>query len=193
MFRLMGKIQTLARVYFTFFIDTLGWAIVFPIFAPYFAPLLTLGLFLMAFPLGQFIFAPILGGWADRYGKRRILALTVLLSFFGMALTAWSFQINHLPLLFLSRLVTGCCAGNMSLCLFWLPLHVRWHLLYARRARGREALRSRDRLLVLSRIPPLDDYYLKRAQRPLYCPLAAKRSPSTPRTSRRYASAQTDR
>ncbi len=124
MFRLMGKLQTLTRVYFTFFIDTLGWAIVFPIFAPYFiartdlsAPLLTLGLFLMAFPLGQFFFAPVLGGWADRYGKRRILALTVLLSFFGMALTAWSFQINQLSLLFFSRLITGCCAGNMSLCL----------------------------------------------------------------------------
>ena len=120
----MGRMQTLAGVYFTFFIDTLGWAIVFPIFAPYFlgrtdlsAPLVMLGLFLMAFPLGQFFGAPILGELADRYGKKRVLSITVLFAFFGMALSAWSFQIHHLVLLFISRLLTGCCAGNMSLCL----------------------------------------------------------------------------
>jgi MFS family permease len=67
---------TLFSVYFTFFVDTLSWAIVFPIFAPYFldphnvlfsASVSTatrttiLGLFLMAFSFGQFLGAPIMG------------------------------------------------------------------------------------------------------------------------------------
>src|SRR5690606_34294193 len=68
-FGMLKKRLTLASVFFTFFIDNLCWAIVFPIFAPYFLDpenkLFTpdvsiaerttmLGFFLMAFSLGQF-------------------------------------------------------------------------------------------------------------------------------------------
>lgn len=123
---------SLASIYFTFFIDTLCWAIVFPIFAPYFLDVENavlpadysveartgiLGLFLMAFPLGQFIGAPILGGYADRYGRRTILLISIFFATIGLGLNAWGMQKGLLVLIFIARLVTGLFASNMSLCL----------------------------------------------------------------------------
>ena len=123
---------SLASVYLTFFVDNLCWSIVFPIFAPYFLnadnPLFSasvstatrtmfLGLFLMAFSLGQFIGAPIIGDYADRTGRRRALLVTIPCTLMGLLLTAWSMQSYHLGFLFLGRLITGIFASNGSICL----------------------------------------------------------------------------
>ena len=123
---------SLASIYFTFFVDSLGWSIVFPIFAPYFLDgnnelfseeisLATrttiLGFFLMAFSLGQFLAAPLIGEYADRNGRRKALVLSVFFTFIGMALTAWSVQTYSLIWLFAGRLLTGVFASNMSICL----------------------------------------------------------------------------
>lgn len=123
---------TLSAVYFTFFVDNLAWSIVFPIFAPYFldsnnslfSPDVTiatrttiLGFFLMAFSLGQFIAAPILGEYADRHGRKKALVLTIFFTFVGMCLTAWNMERNSLIFLFLGRLITGVFASNTSICL----------------------------------------------------------------------------
>jgi DHA1 family tetracycline resistance protein-like MFS transporter len=78
---------------------------------------LFLGLFLMAFSLGQFIGAPILGEYADRHGRRNALLITILFTIGGLALSAWSMQVGHLVGLFIGRLLTGVFAGNMSICL----------------------------------------------------------------------------
>jgi DHA1 family tetracycline resistance protein-like MFS transporter len=122
----------LASVFFTFFVDNLCWSIVFPIFAPYFLDpnnqlfgpdvlLATrttiLGLFLMAFSLGQFFGAPVLGEFADRHGRKSALAISVFFTVIGLGLSAWSMQVGNLWLLFISRLVTGIFAGNLSICL----------------------------------------------------------------------------
>lgn len=129
---MLKKKLTLASVFFTFFIDNLSWAIVFPIFAPYFLDpenkLFTpdvaigerttiLGLFLMAFSLGQFLGAPLLGEYADRRGRKKGLALSILFTFFGLALSAFAMQFGILWLLFVSRLVTGAFASNIPICL----------------------------------------------------------------------------
>lgn len=124
--------MNLASVYFTFFIDNLAWAIVFPIFAPYFLNTSTnlfsaeitlatrttiLGFFLTAFSLGQFVGAPILGEYADRHGRRKALLLSIFCTFIGLLLSAWSMEKNQLWLLFIGRLITGVFAGSMSICL----------------------------------------------------------------------------
>lgn len=123
---------SLASVYLTFFVDNLCWSIVFPIFAPYFLdvnnPLFSadtsistrttfLGLFLMAFSLGQFIGAPLLGDYADRTGRRKALLVTIPCTLIGLLMTAWSMQFYQLSLLFLGRLMTGIFASNGSICL----------------------------------------------------------------------------
>ncbi len=75
------------------------------------------GFFLGAFPLAQFFFAPILGEYADRRGRRNVFIFTVLIEALGYAISAFGIQYNHLTLLFVGRFLTGLAAGNMSLCL----------------------------------------------------------------------------
>ena len=123
---------SLASVYSTFFIDNLCWSIVFPLFAPYFLDgdniifskeisqatrISILGLFLMAFPLGQFLGAPVLGEYADRSGRKRALAISVFFTLVGLGVTAWSMGAHVLWLLFAGRLLTGLFASNTSICL----------------------------------------------------------------------------
>lgn len=123
---------SLAAVFFTFFIDNLSWSIVFPILAPYFldpqnrvfSPETTdatrtaiLSLFLMAFSLGQFLGAPLLGEYADRYGRKKALVISVFFTLLSMALSAWSMEMGLLFWLFIGRLVTGVFASNVSICL----------------------------------------------------------------------------
>ena len=123
---------SLFSVYFTTCIDSLSWSIVFPIFAPLFIHLngtlfppevsiasraTALGFFLMAFSLGQFFGAPIIGAYADSRGRKKALLVTVFMTFCGLALTAWSVQTEDLALLFAGRLLTGIFAANMSICL----------------------------------------------------------------------------
>lgn len=128
-----GKARlTLFSVYLTFFVDTLSWAIVFPIFAPYFLdPRNTLfspdvsvgmrttilGFFLTAFSLGQFWGAPIIGEYADRHGRKKALALGVSGTCVGLIISAWSMHIDNLYLLFAGRLITGVFASSTSVCL----------------------------------------------------------------------------
>lgn len=122
----------LFSIYLTFFIDSLSWSIIFPIFAPYFLdvqnPLLPpetslaarttlLGLFLMAFSLGQFLASPLIGEYADKQGRKKALIVSIFFTFIGMVTTAISIKTYSLTFLFLGRLITGIFAGNASICL----------------------------------------------------------------------------
>jgi len=126
------KKLSLFIIFLTFFVDNLGWSIVFPIFAPFFIdvnhnifppsfPLTSrtavLGIFLAAFPLAQFFGAPILGDVADRFGRKKALSITVFLTAIGYLVSAWSIHTANLVVLFISRLFTGLFAGNLSICL----------------------------------------------------------------------------
>ncbi|MBN2479775.1 MAG: MFS transporter [Parachlamydiales bacterium] len=119
-------------ILFTFFVDNLGWSIVFPIFAPLFLDAdnliftkeisfstrtAILGIFLSAFPLAQFFGAPILGEFADKSGRKKALLISILLTFLGYILTGYSILYNKLVLLFIGRVVTGLFSGNLSVCL----------------------------------------------------------------------------
>lgn len=123
---------TFVSVYFTFFVDNLCWAVVFPIFAPYFLDTgsvlfspdttvgtrsMMLGFFLMAFSLGQFIGCPLIGEYADKHGRRKALAVSVFFTLIGVCITAFSMQIYNLYFLFAGRLITGIFASNTTVCL----------------------------------------------------------------------------
>jgi DHA1 family tetracycline resistance protein-like MFS transporter len=126
------KRSSFIAVFFTFFIDNLSWAIVFPIFAPYFldpnnlifSPQTTvetrtaiLGLFLMAFSLGQFLGAPLIGEYADKHGRRKALIVSVFFTLIGLSLSAWSMHEKYLSLLFIGRLLTGIFASSNAVCM----------------------------------------------------------------------------
>lgn len=128
----LGKKTTFFSIYLTFFVDYLSWAVVFPIFAPYFLDTnnhlfspdvlagtrsMVLGFFLMAFSLGQFLGAPLIGEYADKHGRKKALAISVFFTFLGLCISAYSMQINNLYWLFAGRLITGIFASSASVCL----------------------------------------------------------------------------
>lgn len=96
-------------------VDFMGFGIVVPLL-PYYtertgASAFTVGLLISAFAFCQFLAGPILGQWSDRVGRKPILILSQLGSFLGYVLFALS---HSLWLIFLSRIVDGLSAGNMS-------------------------------------------------------------------------------
>lgn len=126
------KKLSIFSVLLAFFVDTLGWSIVFPIFAPLFldpnhlifSPSVSistrttmLGLFLAAFPLAQFFGAPILGELSDSKGRKKALLLSLFFVSVGYLISAISIMEKNLVLLFVSRIVTGLFSGNLAVCM----------------------------------------------------------------------------
>ncbi len=129
---ILKKKTSLFSLFLTFAVDNLSATIVYPIFAPLFLDpsqnLLSsdlslsfkttiLGIFLGVFPFMQFLFAPLLGEYADHHGRKRALILTTFLTFLGYGVCGWSIYHRVLPLIFLGRIVMGVGAANLSVCL----------------------------------------------------------------------------
>ncbi len=109
------KRSPLVIIFFTVFIDLVGFGIVLPLL-PFYAQIfgataLLVGLLSTSFSLMQFLFAPLWGRISDRIGRRPIILLGLLGSsvsylVFGLA--------NSLLLLFLSRILAGIAGANIS-------------------------------------------------------------------------------
>jgi DHA1 family tetracycline resistance protein-like MFS transporter len=123
---------SLFSLFFTFGVDNLGATIIFPIFAPLFLDsthnllgaelslvykTTLLGVFLGIFPFMQFFFSPILGEYADHYGRKRALLLTTFFTFTGYGFSAWGIHALSLFWIFFGRMLMGIGAGNLSICL----------------------------------------------------------------------------
>lgn len=118
-------------VYFTFFLDNFGWALVVPIFAPLFlengmffseetslgTKTVMLGIFLGAYPFAQFLAAPFIGEYADKKGRKKSFILTIGSTCAGYIISALGIEMKLLFLVFLGRIITGLFAGNLSICL----------------------------------------------------------------------------
>ncbi len=99
----------------TVFLDFLGFAIVLPylffLAQSFGATPFTYGLLVASYSLMQFVFTPILGQLSDRYGRRRI----ILLSLFGAGLSYFLFGIaSALWLLFAARIIAGATESTLS-------------------------------------------------------------------------------
>lgn len=105
----------LLLIFFTVFIDLVGFGIVIPLlptFAEKFGAGGTeIGLLLMSYSLAQFFFTPFWGRLSDNVGRRPILLTSLAASAVGYLL--WGFA-GSLPMLFISRLVAGFGNANLA-------------------------------------------------------------------------------
>jgi len=102
-------------IFFTVFIDLLGFGIIIPLL-PFYAETfgatgLLVGLLSASFSLMQFLFAPVWGRLSDRIGRRPVILIGLFGSFasyliFGLA--------RSLAVLFLARMCAGIAGANIS-------------------------------------------------------------------------------
>jgi MFS transporter, DHA1 family, tetracycline resistance protein len=119
-------------IFLTVFIDMLGVGVIIPVFAPLIVqndlgiiPMhyteaerqIIYGLLTATFAIFQFFGAPILGALADRHGRKRILNITLVGTFFGYILFAYAIYARQLWLIFIARAIPGFMGGNISIAL----------------------------------------------------------------------------
>ncbi|HRH26163.1 MAG TPA: MFS transporter [Candidatus Paceibacterota bacterium] len=119
-------------VFFTVFMDILGFGLVIPVIPQLIANphaalyifsssaslkvgLTLLGILIAVYPLGQFFASPILGQLSDQYGRKRLLAICI----FGASLAYIVFTagvlVESVTLMILARLVGGLFGGNITI------------------------------------------------------------------------------
>ena len=113
-----------------YFLDNFALAVVYPIFTPLLFGegnrwihvgdanrLLLLGMLIAAFPLAQFLGAPVIGALADRKGRKKTFYFTLIGEIVGFTLSGVAILFSNYPLLLFSRILTGFFAGNFTVCL----------------------------------------------------------------------------
>lgn len=102
-------------IFFTVFIDLVGFGIVIPL-SPFLArehnasPTM-IGLLMAIYSVMQFIFSPFWGGLSDRIGRRPVILVSLLGGVMSYLLFAFA---NSLWLLFVARGLAGVFGGNIS-------------------------------------------------------------------------------
>lgn len=76
-----------------------------------------LGFLIAAYPLAQFFGAPMLGALSDRFGRKKLLFVSLIGTLIGYVLFATAILEQNIYLLFFSRLLDGFTGGNISIAL----------------------------------------------------------------------------
>lgn len=108
------RMKPLLLIFFTVFIDLVGFGLIIPVLPTYARQLhaddLTVGFLMASYSVMQFIFTPFWGRLSDKVGRRPILLVSLFASSIGYVI--WGLSAT-LPFLFLARMVAG--AGNANI------------------------------------------------------------------------------
>jgi len=111
----VNRPRSAGLIYAVVFLDLLGFGLVIPqlgVYSKLFeASGATQGLLIASFSIVQFLFAPLLGRWSDRIGRRPVLILSLATSLLGYVMFALA---HNLTLLFASRIIDGFGGANVS-------------------------------------------------------------------------------
>ncbi len=123
--------RVLPLILLTIFVDLLGYGILIPVIplllaaprSPYYLlphgwtmsqGFILLGYLSAIYPLMQFIATPILGELSDKYGRKKLLAISLGGTCISYVLFAIGILTKNIPLLFFSRALDGITGGNIS-------------------------------------------------------------------------------
>ncbi|SMC33818.1 MFS transporter [Janibacter indicus] len=111
----MKRQNVLGAVFVTVFLDLLGFGMLFPLLPTYAADLgasaTLVGLLIASYSAAQLVAAPVLGRASDRWGRGPIVAASALGAALGYAVL---FLADAMTGLFVGRIITGLCAGNIA-------------------------------------------------------------------------------
>jgi MFS transporter, DHA1 family, tetracycline resistance protein len=107
--------RSLAIIFFTVFLDLVGFGIILPLI-PYLARELSatpleIGLLMAIFSFMQFLFSPLWGSLSDRFGRRPIILISLMGAIGAYTLFAFSHTLTYL---FVARGLAGFFAANIS-------------------------------------------------------------------------------
>lgn len=107
--------KPLLIIFLTILIDLLGFGIVIPLLTFYaeefHATPLDIGLLVASYSLMQFLFAPILGAWSDKIGRRPILFFSIVGSGIGYLMMGFA---GALWMIYAGRILGGITGANLS-------------------------------------------------------------------------------
>lgn len=120
--------KALPAALFTVFLDAIGVAILIPVFAAlvigdskvipdYWSVkdgFIMVGWLAGLYSLFTFLAAPILGQLSDKFGRKRVLALSLFGTAIGYAIFAIGIVQKNIGLLFLGRIIDGITGGNIA-------------------------------------------------------------------------------
>jgi DHA1 family tetracycline resistance protein-like MFS transporter len=106
----------LIPIFLIVFVDILGLTIILPLL-PFYAERFgatpfVIGLLVSAYAVCQLISGPVLGRISDRMGRKPLLLVSQAGTLIGFFILAWA---SSLWMVFLSRIIDGATAGNISL------------------------------------------------------------------------------
>jgi MFS family permease len=107
-------------VFVTAFLDLIGFGIILPLL-PFYVDKMggsaeTVGFIFMCFSLTQLLATPLLGRMSDRFGRRKVILLSLAGNVAAMIGFALATKLLLLPLLFASRIFAGATSGNLAAC-----------------------------------------------------------------------------
>jgi MFS transporter, DHA1 family, tetracycline resistance protein len=128
------KNKPLFVIFFTVFLDLVGFSILGPLIpilladpgsSFYLLPkgftvaqgYILMGFLLAVFPICQFFTAPILGQMSDKFGRKKLLIITITGSCIASFIFAFSVLIKNIPIMFLSRVVLGFTGGSLAVAM----------------------------------------------------------------------------
>ncbi|HEX7666121.1 MAG TPA: MFS transporter [Polyangiaceae bacterium] len=104
----------------TVFLDLVGFGIILPLLPSYVGEMggsaTTVGILFASFAASQFVATPTLGRISDRFGRRRVILVSLGANAVAMFLFSIAASRHALWLLFASRIVAGATSGNIGAC-----------------------------------------------------------------------------